>query len=287
MRSQICTIGARRAGIQAIGCVFQLGEEIFRSPGLFGSKTRVWSVDGVLGGTGVASSDRQSFVLKHSFMRPGRVADGHYFMERVVWRAMEQNRRIEHWFPNSAGIWVDGRFRFKDPQSTPRVGVVHSMSTARGATWQQGGADASVADMLRAARDAVRIIAAMRPFHHRDVSLGNLMVYTDATADGYEDERMRPWLQWDKTGPAPPLVAQIIDFERGRWGEEPSDYTQRRRVEQGEPRDPDESIDNAHTGTLPFLARAQAAVRRIVMRRDEDDVEDLLDWVHKHGHHQY
>lgn len=93
---------------------------------------------------------------------------------------------------------------------------------------------------------------------------------------------MEPWLIWDDPGSRSLSVAQLIDFERGRWGDEPSDLGQRQLVEQDQPRDPDESIDDAHTGTLPFLARAQAAVRKIVLKRDQDDMEDLLDWVRQH-----
>ncbi|CAO1623021.1 unnamed protein product [Sympodiomycopsis kandeliae] len=266
----------------------ELGKTVFRSPGLFGSKTRVWAVRGSLksAATGRGAEVAEALIVKHSFARPGRVPNGHFFMEEVR-RLAEQRSKAGRWMAESVGIWVDDRFLSPMAEMKARIGVVHVMRPGRGATWQDAFATASVADILRAARDVVRIIAAMRPFHHRDISMNNLMMDPGAVEDGFEELRMEAWLSWQQGGPAPPLTAQVIDFERGRWGVDPSDLGQRKAMQNDDARDPDESIDDAHTGTLPFLARAQGTVRRLMQEGEEERFSEMFEWVRQHGHHQH
>ncbi|CAO1639085.1 unnamed protein product [Sympodiomycopsis kandeliae] len=118
------------------------------------------------------------------------------------------------------------------------------------------------------------------------------MVNEAIANDGNEAQRMEKWLAWVGEGPAPPLVGQIIDFERGRLDLEASDYEHRVAAAKDEAPD-DSRLDDAHTGTYAFMARAQKVARGIMTRvqelpkEDRKGFDDLVKWLMSNGRHQY
>lgn len=262
-----------------------LKKAIYKAPGLFGSKTKVWRVNATITSWD-GSMTAQEVLLKHSFVRKGRVSNGHYFLNEVAQLA-EKKSLAGHWFPESVGLWISRDVSAPGSDIEARLGVVHVMKPAGGRTWQEAWPDTSALSFLQAARDVVRVLWVMRPFHHRDISTNNIMVNVAAAADGREAERQRPWLGWTGHAKAPPLVGAVIDLERGRWADDPSDFSQRQNRLAGRNRDVDESIDDAQTGTAPFLARAQCIARHVLLNVPTEKAKEIVEWLKQEGHHRY
>lgn len=137
-------------------------------------------------------------------------------------------------------------------------------------------------------RDGIRCIWALRPLHHRDVSVYNLLLRVDDLNDGEaEAARMEPVLEWTDGPVAPRLTTMIIDYDRSRFGEEPTDFQRRRAFRALGQADPDMSIDDAITGTISVMSRAQQQLLLIAEETNSSDELSLGQIIRKMGVHRH
>ncbi|CAO1639099.1 unnamed protein product [Sympodiomycopsis kandeliae] len=260
----------------------KLGAPLFRSPAMFGSRTMVWEVEGKIISAAGATLEAGTYVLKHSFVRAGRVPNSHHFAQLVAeqrpWAAKAG------WFVDSAGICFDDVSLELSSKTGCRVGLVEVTRGQAGQTWHSTASGISLSSLFRAFRDAVRAIYALRPLHHRDISVFNLFLNVAAIGNLQDEEkRMEAVLEWPTGDAVPELVAAPFDYDRSRYGSDPSDLLKRQAVRANEVVDPDNSLDDAVTGTMPFLSRAQESLDAAESGRMH---RDLVRVVREQGCHR-
>ena len=183
------------------------------------------------------------------------------------------------------GIWVDDASLRLAGEQGCRVGVLEVVRGAPGIIWAAVAPALPVSDLFRAFGDGIRGIHALRPLHHRDVSVYNLLVNEEALHDGAEEERrMEAKLAWENEDVAPRLVTSIIDYDRSRFGDDPSDILRRKAARASSVVDPDMSFDDAITGTIPFTSRAQAMLMRVGEGKAH---QTLINLVKQEGRHRH
>lgn len=115
----------------------------------------------------------------------------------------------------------------------------------------------------------------MRPLHHRDVSIDNLLITSLPMSTRVDIE-----LEEDAPGA---VVGRLFDFGNARWGAEPSDS--RRRHE----RTSSMAADDVWTGTYHFLSRAALLLDDVVGNEEDQDRmrDDMRDLVRTQGQHRH
>lgn len=231
----------------------RLPRPFFSSELLFGSRTQAWALHGELQDKEGDVQEEGQFIVTVKIVRKGKAVNGFVFSSRLA-RQAAQHAQLG-WFEESLGVHVD-RSTW-DRHESHRVRVVEVFRGSRMATWDEAmhGQLLTVGKCIEALRACLVVLWRMRPMHHRDVSVYNLLVdcsmavVTDPI--GLDDEPQR-------------LPARPFDFGNSRWANEASDGNKRRT------RTVSLSGDDCWTGTYCFLSRAALYLDEFA----DDDGED-------------
>lgn len=248
----------------------RLPRPFFSSEMLYGARSQAWALKGRLINNHGEESESEEFIVISKLLRKGKAVNSYVFSEGLKNIAPKQSRA--RWFEESLGINID-EASFKNPASQ-RVRVVEILRGPRLQTWDEAMSSGTltVVSAIAAFRACLLVLWSMRPLHHRDVSISNLLLNPLIKTHPSK-------IALDEAEPTP-LPARLFDYGNARWGSEPSDIDRRHAQVRSI------SEDDSWTGTYHFLSRAALYLDRVVRNGDNDEnsIAERIRSIAQHHH---
>lgn len=251
-----------------------LPRPFFSSERLWGARTQAWEVQGSIVTSDGDTVEEGTYILTCKLLRPGKAANSLVYSQRL--REQSPLHARQGWFEVSRGLSLDLR-EMQNPR-VQRMRVVEILNGPRWSTWDEVSqrSDVSVRHCFCAFRDCLRALWQMRPLHHRDISIHNLLIAVTPPAAVATDVPLVD------SNPLPPF-GRPFDFGNARWGSEPSDSKRRHQ------RSASLAQDDLWTGTYHFLSRAALLLDEATGEDDDTSGfhEETRRLVHEQGQHRH